>query len=105
MISKSSMSYRGGSSCDPSSSDVVSPDIVYGILPSQASSEKVSDLFLPGTSTRGKKKGSPGSTIHTVIFLDRVPTTTRSHILLFVTWPPRDDFVFDVIMVVKINPN
>lgn len=32
MISRSSMSYRGESSCDPSSSDVVSPDMVYELL-------------------------------------------------------------------------
>jgi len=32
IISNSSISYRGGSSCDPSSSDVVSLDIVYGLL-------------------------------------------------------------------------
>lgn len=85
MISRSSMSYRGESSCDPSSSDVVSPDMVYELLSSLVLyiSVKVADLFSLCTRwTRGKKGKEPRfneSARRSSIFLDRVEIN-RSHI-------------------------
>lgn len=95
MISRSSMSYRGESSCDPSSSDVVSPDMVYELLSSLVLyiSVKVADLFSLCTRwTRGKKGKEPRfneSARRSSIFLDRVEIN-RSHIphfsILWLLW-------------------
>lgn len=80
MISRSSTSYRGVSSCDPSSSDVVSPDIVYELLPRRRLQRKFLIYFPRGLSTRGKK-GSPGSTIHSRGILRSRTDQTNSYLL------------------------
>lgn len=83
MISNSSISYRGGSSCDPSSSDVVLPDIVRRLL--QNCQRKFLIYFSRALRHTWKEERKLGSTIHTAIFLDRAPTTACSHICS--SWP------------------
>lgn len=80
MNSRSSMSYRGESSWDPSSSDVVSPDMLYVLLLSTAFRESCWFIFLRTRGHVERKEVRFSDPLGT--FLDRA-STGRSHICSF----------------------